>query len=153
MTQALTATGHFARSFGMFERQALAEDIERKALSLGRGVVLPFTRDTRSKGVKPFACLSGTELGFSEKASRQAIFGAISERGGILLEKDDEFIFASDSLRHCFSGCSVLYTEPFLHGDLLVLPALHCGQRILIDPISASDEPLWNPNTRWIFGL
>lgn len=153
MTQALAVTGHFSRSFGMFERQALAEAVERNSISLGKGVVLPFTRDERTKDIRAFACLSAAELGFAEKASRQAIFAAIAQRDGVMLDKDDEFILASDSHRHLFSGCCVLYAEPFMHHGLLVLPAFHCGQRILVDPISASDEPLWSVATRFVFGL
>ena len=153
MNQALAVTGHFSRSFGMFERQALAEDIEQKTISLGKGVVLPFTRDERKKDTKAFACLSAAELGLNEKVSLEVVFSAIEERKGVPLERDDEFIFVSGTYRHFFSGCCVLYMEPYLHHDLLVLPAFHCGQRILVEPISASPESFWNPNTRFVFGL
>jgi hypothetical protein len=153
MIQAPVVTGHYSPSFGMFERQALEDDLEQRAISLGKGVVLPFTRDLRIKGTKPFACMSAAELGFSEGASTEIIFATIAKRGGVLLERDDAFIFVSGAYRHHFSGCCVLYTEPFDHQGLLVLPAFHCGQRILIEPISASKEPLFNPNTRFVFGL
>jgi hypothetical protein len=153
MIDALAVTGHFSRSFGMFERQALLEDIEQKVISLGKEVSLPFARDNRVKGMSAFACLSAAELGFSEKATQPEIFAAIMERSGTPLERDDEFIFVSSDYRHFFSGCCVLYTEPFLHHGMLALPAFHCGQRILVEPISASDDSSWSINTRFVFGL